>query len=625
MNMAIGGKRTARQAIAGTDSKWKVLDGIIIPGVPPEFELPPISGGGNDYGFIEERRDAFVAAGKPYTLPVSIVMPVYNRKDILAKTIAALCRQNYPLELMELVVADDGSSDGVEEVIEKYRRFLPIRHAFQEDRGYRLAEVRNLGIRTASHDHLILLDCDMLPVPELVASFMAFLHVTEQAILIGHRRFVRTDHLSDDDILTDITLATHLPDVVPENPSFDDDSSKNPIHDGAARKAGQPDVPRTGDWRLPLYGKTDYLKRSIAPFVVCSGGNLAFPRSLAERAGPFCEEFRAWGAEDTEWAYRVFDAGFYFIPVPRTVGLHQEPPGGRNEIDRVAGRAVTQPLMEDRCPLVFRDYVPHRVNSVPKFSVYMPAYNCARYIAQAVDSVLAQDFTDLEVCIVDDGSTDDTLERLERRYKNNPRVRWSTQERGGIGKASNAAARMCRAPYIGQLDADDMLKSHAVRTMVDYLDTHNVGCVYGNYEYIDADGRFLRPGREWPVFSREMLSLSMIVHHFRAFRKRDWNRTSGFDEHLENSVDYEMFIRLSEVCAIAHIPRDVMYLYRWHGLNTSIARYDQQCRNHVRVIRRALQRTGLDRTWELHVPEPLDLEALEYYRRRPLDLDKVES
>ncbi|MEK8019466.1 MAG: glycosyltransferase, partial [Candidatus Parabeggiatoa sp.] len=534
-----------------------------------------------------------------YTRPVSIIIPVYNRKAILAKTLAALTHQTYPPELIEIIVADDGSSDGVEEVIEKYQQHLTLKHVYQEDLGYRLAAVRNLGIKAATHDGLIILDCDMLPVPNLVESFMQYLHVTEQAILIGHRRFVCTDDINDDDILADITKATLLPDIVAENEMF-----QNNINDDGV----------TFDWRLNTYQDTHYLKEAIFPSGVCSGGNVAFARNLVNDAGYFDEYFQAWGGEDGEWSFRIYNAGYYFIPVLHAVGLHQEPPSSENEKTvRSAGREKTNQILEDKCPMN-RQYRTGMIYSVPKVSIYIPAYNAGKYIKEAVDSALAQTYTDLEVCIVNDASTDNTLRVIENHYQNNPRVRWITQPNGGIGKASNAAVRLCRGVYIGQLDADDILKPDAVETLVDYLDNHNVGCVYSRYEIIDTMGNYIQDAYNWPFFSREKLMGAMIVHHFRMFRKRDWLRTPGFNEELKNSIDFDMFLKLSELCTIHHLDQ-ILYAYRWHGDNTSIVHKAAQFENHVKVIRLALERLGLDQDWEVSSPHPEDIRKVEFRKK----------
>jgi glycosyltransferase involved in cell wall biosynthesis/lipopolysaccharide biosynthesis regulator YciM len=581
---------------APSQANWKVIAGQTIEGFPNDLRLPPIIGNGNDYTFIDMQLRQFIATGQPYTLPVSIIIPVYNRKAILAKTLAALTHQTYPAELIEVIVADDGSSDGVEEVIEKYQQHLTLKYVYQEDLGYRLAAVRNLGIKTATHDCLIILDCDMLPMPNLVESFMQYLHITEQAVLIGHRRFICTDDINDDDILADITVATSLPDIISQNVIFDNDQTK-----------------QTVDWRLNIYQDTDYLKEAIFPVSSCVGCNIALTKKIIHHAGYFDEDFQAWGGEDGEWGFRIYNAGYYFIPVLHAVGLHQEPLSGKNEIARLDGREKTNQILEDKCPMN-RQYRSGMIYSVPKVSIYIPAYNAGKYIKEAVDSALAQTYTDLEVCIVNDGSTDNTLRVIENHYQNNPRVHWLTQQNGGIGKASNTAVRLCRGIYIGQLDADDRLKPHAVETMVDYLDNHNVGCVYGSCENIDATGHYIQDGYNWPVFSREKLMCSMIVHHFRMFRKRDWLRTTGFNEQLKNAVDFDMFLKLSEVCTIHHLDK-IMYGYRWHGENTSIIHKTAQFENHVQVIRLALERLGLDQDWEVYSPHPENIRKVEFRKK----------
>ena len=131
---------------------------------------PPLLGMGNDWTPFERAVQEMYPAGKShtYSLPVSVVIPVYNRREKLGKTIAALTHSTYPLDLIEVIIADDGSSDSPETLIPLFGGHFPVRHVFQEDLGYRLSEVRNLGVREANHDQIIILDCDMLPEPTLV-------------------------------------------------------------------------------------------------------------------------------------------------------------------------------------------------------------------------------------------------------------------------------------------------------------------------------------------------------------------------------------------------------------------------------------------------------------------------
>lgn len=554
-------------------------------GFPPDLVLPEMVGVNNDYTFLEEKLKDFVASGQEYTLPVSIIIPVYNRKQILSKTLAAITHQTYPKNLIEVVVVDDGSSDGVEEVIRKYENYFDLIYTRQADKGYRLSAARNLGMRSARHDYFIIIDCDILPYPELVESYMKWFHVTDKVILIGHRRYVCSDGITDDEIIQDIDVAFNLPDIL----------SENKLENQTITEAGI----SYENWRFSIYARTNYKKEHRWPFQGFWGCNMAYPKKAIEVAGGYDETFQHWGCEDIEMGYRFYNAGYYFIPVMEAMGLHQEPPGGKNETDREAGREITKKILEQKCPApIYRSYRQGEIYEIPKVSIYIPAYNAAKYIQTAVDSALNQTYTDLEVCICNDCSTDETLKILETNYADNPRVRWVSQPNGGIGKASNTAVRMCRGMYIGQLDADDFLKPHAVELAVNYLDNNDIGCVFSSHEVVDGEGNFVRE-REKPYleFSREALLMGMMVSHFRMFRKRDWMRTAGFDEALVNAVDYDMCLKLSEVCYLHHLDSH-NYCYRWYGENTSIKQRKQQEVDHLIVINKALARLGLGDTWE---------------------------
>ena len=131
--------------------------------------IPPIIGLGNDWSLFEYEVEKRFGGFKKdeYSMSVSVVIPVYNRKEKLAKTIAGLTQQTYPLELIEVVIADDGSSDNPDELIELFSKHFEIKYIRQDDEGYRLSEIRNKGVEAAIHEQIIILDCDMLPLPTL--------------------------------------------------------------------------------------------------------------------------------------------------------------------------------------------------------------------------------------------------------------------------------------------------------------------------------------------------------------------------------------------------------------------------------------------------------------------------
>jgi glycosyltransferase involved in cell wall biosynthesis len=148
-----------------------------------------------------------------------------------------------------------------------------------------------------------------------------------------------------------------------------------------------------------------------------------------------------------------------------------------------------------------------------------------------------------------------------------------------------------------------------------YLDRNpGVACCYGSCERINDQGIVIAPEYSWPAFSREKMMLTSIVHHLRMFRRSAWERTAGFREDLKNAVDYDMFLKLSEVGRLHHIDEKI-YQRRWHGGNTSLVNVHTQTRNTWRVQQAALERLGLSRDWQVSVPNPSEPRMITYARR----------
>lgn len=339
------------------------------------------------------------------------------------------------------------------------------------------------------------------------------------------------------------------------------------------------------------------------PFRRAPGLNMVLTPALLARIGLPDPRFQSPLIAGRELAFRAHTLGAYFVPlaVPMLEAATEAP-----EADN---RLYTQ-----LCPNHW-DRKKDGLFEVPKVSVYIPAYNAGKYIERAIDSILAQDVTDLEVCISDDGSRDTTREILSKTYGSEPRVRYQANPNGGIGFASNNAIRMSRGPYIGQLDSDDALKPGAVRRLMEYLDEHpDTACAYGSCERIDADGTYTQNEYAWPVFSREKMMITSIAHHFRMFRRSAWERTTGFREDIVNAVDYDVFLKLSEVGRFHHV-EEILYQRRWHGENTSSVNEVFQTSNTYRVQSEALDRMGLSRFWEVHIPDPKQPRRVTYRRK----------
>src|SRR6267142_4272392 len=132
------------------------------------------------------------------------------------------------------------------------------------------------------------------------------------------------------------------------------------------------------------------------------------------------------------------------------------------------------------CPLCRSD--------APLVSVVIPNYNCGRFLAETLESVFAQTYPNVEVIVVDDGSTDDSLNVLESFAA---RVRVVRQANQGVSAARNAGIRESRGAFVAFLDADDLWHPEKLTKQIAVFANPAVGLVYCAVEYIDEQGRSL--------------------------------------------------------------------------------------------------------------------------------------
>jgi GT2 family glycosyltransferase len=185
-------------------------------------------------------------------------------------------------------------------------------------------------------------------------------------------------------------------------------------------------------------------------------------------------------------------------------------------------------------------------------SIVIPAYNQARYLAQAVDSALAQTHAATEVIVVNDGSTDDTAGVLQQ-YAGDPRVTAITQENRGLPGARNRGLAAARGSFVVFLDSDDYLAPAHVATLVaPLLEDARLGMTYCDIVTVDPEGR---PVGDFSVASaRTILSGdifdSLVIGgyfppHTVVVRKAALDRVGGFDPALGGHADLEMWLRLA--------------------------------------------------------------------------------
>jgi GT2 family glycosyltransferase len=217
--------------------------------------------------------------------------------------------------------------------------------------------------------------------------------------------------------------------------------------------------------------------------------------------------------------------------------------------------------------------------TTPRVSVYIPVYNTERWLAQAIQSVLDQTLRDLELLVVDDGSSDESL-RIARAFAHSdPRMRVESLAHAGISAASNHAVALARAPLIARMDADDVARADRLEKQVAFLDRHpEVGVVGGQTRVIDAAGRTLRYS-SFPCAAREIRQRSlegcMVWQPTSTMRRELLLAAGGYRSCYDYVEDYDLWLRLLEHCELANLP-DVVLDYRWHENNVSVTHRRRQ-------------------------------------------------
>lgn len=214
---------------------------------------------------------------------------------------------------------------------------------------------------------------------------------------------------------------------------------------------------------------------------------------------------------------------------------------------------------------------------MPRVTALVPAYNADTYLAQALDSALAQRFVDFEVVVVDDGSTDDTGAIADRYAAAHPgRIRVIHQPNAGLPAARNTAIEMARGELFALLDSDDLWKPDHLQLAVAAFDANStLGLVHANIERIDARGHWIMTcGPRWRDLRDPYAAIALRLEHVSCptvvFHRRCVEAVGAFDLQFTGlgCEDRDLWLRIAERFPIRYL--DVVTAsYRLHGSNMS--------------------------------------------------------
>lgn len=397
------------------------------------------------------------------TRSVSVVIPAYNCQQSLELTLAALAQQTYPADLLEVVVADDGSDPPIELPVRRPANCRLIRVP-DHSAAWGRANALHVGATQSSGEILHWLDADMVVFPEHVEAQARWHHLSDELVTLGYKRFVDADWPTPEEITQRCATGT--------------------IDRLFPFEATEPH-----DYVEELIDSTDRLRGGDhLNFRAHVGATAALTRTLYEETGGLDTTLHL--GEDTEFGYRLAQAGAAFVPEPLARSWHLGPSHMMAKGEPL--RRYNHPFLADLMPQPrWLRPAAHRTWAVPLVTavVRVPAEGPFELVRTCVDRLLASDLTDLRVVLVADWDAitderrsvlaDPLLDRrlLAATYRSEPRVRLAGAE----------PESAYPSPFLLRLPAYAGVAPDTVRRLVAEADEWQVGLV-----------RLVTPGTQSP-------------------------------------------------------------------------------------------------------------------------------
>lgn len=209
----------------------------------------------------------------------------------------------------------------------------------------------------------------------------------------------------------------------------------------------------------------------------------------------------------------------------------------------------------------------------PLVTVYITNYNYDQYLEQAIQSVLDQNFQDIEILIIDDGSTDNSMEIINR-FEKLKNVFVILQKNRGLTVSNNVALKMARGKYFMRLDADDYLDPHCLEIMVSRMEKDKgLSLIFPDYYEVDENGEIINQVRRHD-FSKDVSLLDQPAHGACSMiRTETLKEVGGYDESFDRQDGYDLWLKLIDDYKVSNVNLP-LFFYRKH--TSSLSSDDEQ-------------------------------------------------
>lgn len=484
---------------------------------------------------------------------VSVIMPTYNRASFLPQAVESVNSQTQH-SVLEIVIVDDGSTDETDEIVKNLAgpiRYFKLKHTGSP------AKARNYGIKKARGDLIAFLDSD--------------------------------DAWRPDKLERQISVF--------ENPDVMLSFGQAAIIDGAGKNSGKkvtaPAKLKNGEKFLKL------LNENVIPALT-----VMLRKSALDKVGLFNEKLKFY--EDYELWLRLSAA--YPKGLKAVDGILADYRVHSGNVSSAGTAEALEKLLEvynelwslpDLTPaqrLGLEDTIfnmqenwsrqQNTDNNIPTISVVMSMYNSERYLREAVDSILGQQFTDFEFIIINDGSSDKSVDIINSY--DDPRIRLVHQTNHGLVYSFNKGIKLARATYIARMDSDDISLPSRFTKELEWLEKKPKRGLVGSYfAYVDKNSKRTAVTMTWPTKHIDILRTMYFVnpygHGTIMMRREAAIGVGAYRAEYEPAEDYDLWTRIAERWEIGEIP-EVLYLWRLHYKNVSHTESEIQNKSAAKIV-----------------------------------------
>ena len=225
----------------------------------------------------------------------------------------------------------------------------------------------------------------------------------------------------------------------------------------------------------------------------------------------------------------------------------------------------------------------------PQISVVMSVYNGAAFVGEALESILAQTWSDFEFIIINDGATDASPTIVRDFACRDPRIHVYDRPNRGLTASLNDGLALARGKYIARMDADDISEKHRFAEQLAYLEAHSDCVAAGCYVKVIGANGVVRQDRiletEHNAIEEQLLMGrgDSIPHPGVMYRKEAVLRIGGYREQFRTAQDLDLYLRLAQIGKLTNVPRFLLR-YRRHGETVGATNAKRQFSDVIQIV-----------------------------------------